>query len=130
MRKFTAEDVFNEIDLSQKPHGKQMWTFASGPFSSYCGPGRYFTVHDGEKFLTEIAESLSLDGTVVNEPKRYRVQWRQGDTWRDSSWNSNWLTNSETFKKGSRITYSSAVEGLRLARLHCPYHSFRIKEDE
>ncbi len=66
MKKFTAKDVFEQIDFSDRPHGhNKQWTFCSGGFDSYVGPNRCFTVHDGEKFLTQIAESLSMDGMEV-----------------------------------------------------------------
>ena len=62
--KFTAKDVFEQIDWSERPHGMETWGFNAGSFEDYY-ERKYFTVYDGKKFLDEIAESLSLDGTEV-----------------------------------------------------------------
>ncbi len=61
MKKFTAKDVFEQIDLTGMPHGGK-WAFnATSGFGWYEeGDGKA-----GIPLLESIAESLSMDGTEV-----------------------------------------------------------------
>ncbi len=63
MKKFTAKDVFEQIDFKGRPHGGP-WHYDS-PFRFYeekCDCDDHKTAIP---FLESIAESLSMDGTSV-----------------------------------------------------------------
>ncbi len=114
MKKFTAKDVFEQIDLTTFPHGG-LWAFnATSGFEWYKdGYGK-----SGMELLESIAESLSMDGTEVKDDKRiFVVEEFREPNWRPTFW---------TYE-GRPTTLDGANKAIAEARKHYAEPTFKYR---
>ncbi len=113
MKKFTAKDVGDMIDFHSMPHGDHPYTWSSGATcnDAFC-----------EAAMESIAESLSMDGTEVDDSREiYHVQMNINETrgWEKTYWS-----------RQLGATFDVAMRALADARKSHPGVAYRIHADE